>query len=232
MKNMKLYLFPFYFINDLWLVLRNRIHYYFHLEPPKKWKTGNKGDVVLIQGLNARWISLNKIGLSVNKLDYKVHVVKKLENNLKPIAEGTADIAEYIKANDLKNVILIGHSKGAINAIYTLKDSEVAKRIKKVITIAGPFKGNSLCRFTLTARELEPGSIFIKKYNEGIDSKKIVNLYPVIDNMVIPNESLRWDRAINRPIDVFGHIRIVEAKQTIDEIKSILIMRGGDSDEI
>jgi pimeloyl-ACP methyl ester carboxylesterase len=219
---MKWYLFPFYFINDLWLIMRNRIHYYFHLVPSKNWKTGNKGDVILIQGFNGRWVSLETIGSAVHKLGYKVHVIRKLGNNLKPVAEGAADIAEYIKVNNLKNVILIGHSKGAMNAICLLKDPELAERIKKVITIAGPLKGTLLCRFSLIAKELNPESDFIKQYAKCMSSKKIVNLYPLVDDLVLPNENLRWNTVENRQINVFGHIRVVEAEQTIKEIISIL----------
>jgi hypothetical protein len=44
----------------------------------------------------------------------------------------------------------------------------------------------------------------------------------LIDNMIIPNKNLRWDKVVNRQISVFGHIRVLEAKQTVGEIKSIL----------
>jgi pimeloyl-ACP methyl ester carboxylesterase len=219
---MKWYLFPLYFIYDLYLILRNRIHYYFHLEPPKNWKIGSKGDVILIQGFNGRWVSLETIGLAVHKLGYKVHTIKKLGNNIKSITGGASDIVEYIKINNLKNIVLIGHSKGAINAIYLLKEPEVAERIKKVITIAGPLKGTLLCRFSIIAQELNPESEFIKRYTKGVDPKKIVNIYPVIDNMVIPNENLRWDKVVNKKLNIFGHIRLVEARETINEIKTIL----------
>jgi predicted alpha/beta hydrolase family esterase len=223
------YLFPFYFIHDLYLILRNRLHYYFHLEPSKSWKTGNRGDVILIQGLNGRWVSLETIGREIHKWGYKVHIIKKLGNNLKPVAKGAADIAEYIKANDLKNVVLIGHSKGALNAIYVLKNLDIAKNIKIVITIASPFKGIKLCKFHPIARELEPESIFMKHYIKGIDPKKIINLYPSVDSLVIPNKSLEWNKVINKQIDVFGHIRVVESDQTISEIRAILLEQNGFS---
>lgn len=126
------YLFPFYFIHDLWLNLRNKLYYFFHLEPAKSWKIGDKGDVILVQGLNNRWISLKTIGTEIHKWGYRVHIIKKLKKNLKPIIKGAADIAEYIKTNDLKNVILIGHSKGALNSIFLLKNHDTAEKIKKL----------------------------------------------------------------------------------------------------
>jgi len=216
------YFFPFYFINDLWLKSRNKFHYFFHLKPSKKWKIGNKGDVILVQGLNSRWVSLETIGREIHNLGYRVHVVKKLRKNLKLIAKGAADIAEYIETNGLKDVVLIGHSKGALNSIYLLKNPDMAEKIKKVITIASPFDGVVLFKFNPIARELDPESTFIKQYKKGIDPKKIINLYPSTDNKVIPNKSLEWDEVVNKEINVFGHIRVLESKQTLTEIKTIL----------
>jgi len=216
------YFFPFYFIHDLWLNSRNKLHYFFHLEPAKSWKTGDKGDVILVQGLNNRWVSLETIGREVHKWGYRVHIIKKLRKNLKPIVKGSVDIAEYIKINDLKNVILIGHSKGALNSIYLLKNPDIDQKIKKVITIASPFDGIALFKFNPIARELDQESDFIKQYKKGIDPKKIVNLYPSVDRLVIPNTSLEWDEVVNKEINVFGHLRLLESDQTIAEIKAVL----------
>ncbi|HEX9007727.1 MAG TPA: hypothetical protein VF837_00500 [Patescibacteria group bacterium] len=215
-------LFPVYITNEIWLLFRNRIYYKGPLNPPKSWKTGYKGDVILIHGLNGRWVSLKKIGDAARELGFKVHIIKALGYNLKSIPEGAADISEYIKKNNLKNVTLIGHSKGALNAIYVLKDPEIDQIVRKVIIIAGPLKGLFLSRFTPTAGELDSESDFMKQYKKGIDSKKIVNIYPSVDDMVIPNASLQWEEVMNMKIDIYGHIRVVEADETIKEIVSIL----------
>lgn len=176
----------------------------------------------MIHGLNGRWVSLKKIGDAVHELGFKVHIIKRLGYNLKPIPEGAADVSKYIKSNNLKKVILIGHSKGAIDAIYVLKDPEIDQRIRKVIIIAGPLKGLFFSRFTPTAGELDSESDFMKRYKKGIDSQKIVNIYPSVDDMVIPNTSLQWEEVMNMKIDIYGHIRVVEADETIKEIVSIL----------
>jgi hypothetical protein len=228
---MKRYLYPYYFVNDLWLILRNRLLSRFYVNPPKKWKTGNKGDVILIQGANARWISLKKIALSIHKQGYRIHFVKKLKDNSKSVADAVKDVIDYININNLKNIVLIGHSKGAIIAISMLKNPAMDKKIKKVIDIAGPLKGTLLSRFYPSrfypsAKELYPTSDLIKHFNEGIDMKKVVSIYPKIDSMIIPNDSLVGENYENRQINVFGHIRIVETEQTINEIKSILSSLG------
>jgi pimeloyl-ACP methyl ester carboxylesterase len=223
---MRWYLYPYYFINDFWLILRNRLLSRFFVNPPKKWKTGNKGDVILIPGANARWISLKKIALAIYKQGYRVHFIKKFKDNSKPVADGVKDLTDYINHNNLDNVVLIGHSKGAIIAISALKNPEIDKKIKKVIDIAGPLKGTLLSRFYPSAKELYPTSDLIKHFSEGIDMKKVISIYPKIDSMIIPNESLVGKNYENRQINVFGHIRIVETEQTINEIKSILSSLG------
>ncbi|MDZ4228534.1 MAG: hypothetical protein U1E54_04790 [Candidatus Levybacteria bacterium] len=219
---MKWYFYPYYLINDLWLILRNRCLYYLYPNPPKDWKTGDKGNVILIPGTNARWISLKKIALAVHKQGYKIHFVKKLGGNSKPVADAVEDVADYIKDNNLKDIILIGHSKGAIIAISLLKDPAIDKKIKKVIDIAGPLKGTLLSRFYASAKELYPSSDLIKHFGEGIDMKKVISIYPKIDDMIIPNKNLAGGNYENREINVFGHVRIIETKQTVNEIKSIL----------
>ena len=220
---MKWYFFPFYLIDDFWLIFRNRCRYFFRHEPPNDWNTGNNGDVILIHGAHAQWVSLEKIASTVHEQGYRIHIVKKLGTNTKPVVAATDDVADYIKVNDLKDVIVIGHSKGGIVAINLLKDPTVAKRIKKVINIAGPLKGSLLAWVFPSTRELLPSSDLIKHYSQGIDTKKIINLYPRIDNDIIPNKSLLGENCVNKQIDVFGHIRIVEARQTIDEIRSLLL---------
>jgi pimeloyl-ACP methyl ester carboxylesterase len=219
---MKWYLLPFYFIDDFWLILRNRCRYYFRREPPVDWNTGNKGDVILIHGVHAQWVSLEKIATAIHKEGYRIHIVKKLGTVTKPVIAATHDVAEYIKGNNLKDVIVIGHSKGGIVAVNLLKDPTVAERIKKVINIAGPIKGSFMAWIFPSTRELLPSSDLIKHYYQGIDTKKIINLYPRIDNDILPNKNLVGDNCVNKQIDIFGHIRIVEARQTIEEIKSHL----------
>jgi pimeloyl-ACP methyl ester carboxylesterase len=216
------YFYPYYFVNDIWLVFRNRFLYYFSPNPPKKWKNGDKGDVVLIPGANAWWISLKKIAKSIYKKGYRVHFVKKLKNNSKLVLSGVADVAEYIKTNNLNDVILIGHSKGAIIAICLLKNPEINKKIKKVIDIAGPLRGTLLSRIYPSTKELQPSSELIKHFSEGIDMKKVISIYPKIDDMIIPNESLVGENFENRQINVFGHIRIIETEEIIHKLSSIL----------
>ncbi len=219
---MKWYLYPYYFINDFWLMFRNRLLSRIFVNPPKEWQVGNKGDVILIPGANARWISLKKIALAIHKQGYKIHFIKKLKDNSKPVADAVKDVTDYINNNNLKNVVLIGHSKGAIIAISMFKDSAIDKKIKKVIDIAGPLKGTLLSRFYPSVKELYPSSDLIKHFSEGIDMKKVISIYPKVDNMIIPNESLAGENYENRQINVFGHVRIVETEQAINEIKSIL----------
>ncbi len=215
---MKWYLLPFYFIDDFWLFLRNRFRYYFRREPPIDWNTGNNGDAILIPGVHAQWVSLEKIATALHKEGCRIHLVKKLGTNTKPVTAAAHDVAEYIKDNNLKDVIIIGHSKGGIVAVNLLKDPTVAERIKRIINIAGPIKGSYMAWIYPSTRELLPSSDLIKNYLQGIDTKKIINLYPRIDNDIIPNKSLLGENCINKQIDIFGHIRIVEARQTINAI--------------
>lgn len=219
---MKWYLFPYYYLLDLWLILRNRAWYYLKRNPSRNWTLGEKGDVLLIHGANGRWVSLEKIGVVAHEAGYRVHIVKKLGFNAKPVLEEAKIVAQDIKSHEYKNIIVIGHSKGGIIAIELLKDESIAKRITKVINIAGPLKGTLLSRFSPISRDLEPSSPVIAHLYDGVDTQKIVNIYPKYDDFVIPNSNLVSTNSLNKRINIFGHIRVVEDEQTMNVIKAQL----------
>ncbi len=216
------YNWPYYAVIDIYLILRNHVLAFLTPHPPQSWSVGDKGDVILLQGHNAEWVSLKKIGKAIHKKGYRIHFVEKIGSDMKSVPEATKDVEEYIHKNKLENIIVIGHSKGGIIAISLLKNKEIAPRITRIINIAGPIKGMLASSLIPSVSDLVPTSEVISHLEDGINKKKIVNLYPRVDDFVLPNSSLTDDGMINKQIPVIGHVRIVEDKRTIREIESYL----------
>jgi triacylglycerol lipase len=219
---MKWYLIPVYFVGEYVLIVFNHLKYLLLADPPSRWKIGNKGNVVLIQGLNSGWVILKSIGDSLNGQGYRVHVIKDLKTNTIPVLEGCERVKEYINEHRLKDIIVITHSKGGIIGLYLLKDPKVSKRIKKLITIACPFYGSVLAGLMPCAKELVPSSQLIKNALSGVNFKKIFSLYPRVDNHVVPNKNLIPDKVSGKQIDITGHTRILESEETMGEISAYL----------
>lgn len=190
---------------------------------PKSWGEGTKGNMVLLPGLNEKYVFLEKLADFFNNSGYKIHVVKYDPND--KIENITEVVANYIKNMGLKRVILLGHSKGGLVAKYLMDYfPKVNRVIIKSISIATPYGGSLLGYFRIwNSWHLRPGSeilIKVRKKNENLS--KIINIYSRVDNHVIPNRNLVLDGAKNIMVDMVGHTRIVESEETRKIIKNEL----------
>ncbi|MFA6602723.1 MAG: hypothetical protein WCT01_02865 [Candidatus Shapirobacteria bacterium] len=179
---------------------------------PQNWLKGNKGDIVLIPGINEKWTFLGVTGNKLNELGWRIHYpVSHTRETINNIAE---EVENYIRANNLNNVFIIAHSKGGIVAKKLLTKS-IEKRIKKAILLAIPHNGSILAFLPMKGiDELKPNCETLNQINAWNDWGKIVNIYPRWDNHVIPNSSLQLEGAKNIKVNVGGHTRILDDLRT------------------
>ncbi len=116
----------------------------------------------------------------------------------------------YMDARELRDVILIGVSGGAIISFYYLQRLDGWHRVLKFISIGGPFRGSPLAVlafFSKGARQMIPDSPFIQElFEDGVTNiGRIVCLYTKHDELV-PRWSSQLDGANNICIDTIGHV--------------------------
>lgn len=220
---MKSVLLPFYLILEYLLILRLRIEGMLIRKTPSKWNTGTKGNVILIQGVHEKWVFLKSIGDSLNKNGFKVHILKGLGTNTKNIAYGVYLLENYLKENNLKDVFLVGHSKGGIVIKKFLSDSPENTRVKKALTIATPHSGSIFGIIFKSTKEITPKSKLLKNLKFSKENLyKTVNIYSSFDNHVVPNKSLLLEGGNNIKINCIGHTRILKHKGCLDMAVKIL----------
>ena len=188
---------------------------------PKEWKKGEKGTVLILQGIHEKPNFLKTIAKRLHEKGFGILTIysqKETEETIAYLGEKSAKAIDNLKSN---TIFLLAHSKGGLVAKYLMDNyPEINKRINIVITIACPWSGSylGLARFH-NLSQLIPGSIFIKELLKNITNNyKIVNLYPTFDNHVIPNKNLVLEGAKNICIPVIGHTRILEDERTLKEI--------------
>jgi predicted alpha/beta hydrolase family esterase len=184
---------------------------------PQKWLKGNKGDIVLIPGINEKWTFLGVTGNKLNKLGWRIHYpVSHTRESIEKISQ---EVENYIRTNNLKNVFIIAHSKGGIVA-RRLLTKKIEKTIKKAILLATPHRGSILAFLPMKGiGELKPNCETLNQINDWRDWTKIVNIYPKWDNHVIPNSSLKLEGARNIKLDIGGHTRILDDPRTYELIE-------------
>lgn len=191
---------------------------------PAIWSEGDKGDVILIPPFGTNWKFIKNLGEIFHSWGYRVHVISRLDNNIYPIEQAARYVDEYVRERNLKNIILVSHSKGGVIAKYFMDFFPLGERVIKSISVASPYRGTLWAYlWVFNLYEGRPGSSLIKKLNsETKNNHKIVAIFPKIDNHVIPNKNLRLEGATNIQLDIVGHTRILDAKELKEELRKIL----------
>jgi hypothetical protein len=210
----------FGFIAEYILITKKQVESVLFTKSPKNWRYGTKGNVILLPGFAETWVFLNTIAECLNCLGYRIFVVKSLGRNVESIEIGLAKVKKLIKTEDIRAITLLSHSKGGITAKMLLDDPKYSKIIKQSIGVAVPYRGSILGYLHIfSLNQLIPGSDVIKKVNNSsCENTKLINIYPKLDNHVIPNRNLFLEGAKNICIAITGHTRILEAKATVDMI--------------
>jgi hypothetical protein len=204
------------------LMIKNKIYEQIYTNYPSKWNSGTKGNVILIPGWNETWFVLKTIGDELNNSGYKVHVISELKDNKLSVLETLKTVESYIEEIKTKEIILVCHSKGGIVARLLLSKPTTASKISKVFFVSATIQGTWLGYLPfINIKDQTPKSVQeLPLPNSQIH--KIINLYPLLDNIVIPNKNLLLDGAENIQIPVIGHTRILNSSKTIQEIISHL----------
>jgi hypothetical protein len=210
----------FWLLSEYWLILKKQYFSIFNPHPPAQWSQGTHGDVLLIPGWNESWYFLKIIGDALNKEGFKVFTVSALGNNTQSLKKSVQIITEYIDKIDSKDLILICHSKGGIIARVLLSNNKLAGRIKKVFFVSATVHGTLLGYFSVLGLKDQSLSSVKSLPMPTSQISKIINIYPLIDNHVIPNKNLILTGAVNIQLPVYGHTRILDSPQTVSEIVS------------
>ena len=211
-------------IFDFLVHLSAKVSNYIVTNRPPEWEYGKRGDVILIQGFGGTWSYLTKIGNLANKMGYKVHTLPKLKNNIAPVHKCSQILEEYLHENSITKAVVVAHSKGGVIAKYFLVNSKLANRITKVVSLSSPFKGTLLGYLDIfNSKELTPGSKLLQDLEKATTiNKMFVNLYPRVDNLVIPNKNLVLKNAQNIKIDMVGHLRILISDKALKHVEEAL----------
>lgn len=143
--------------------------------PKKELEGEGKGKPIVIV---ERWLSKNVKHIQwksyLEKRGFKVYLANF--SLYKGSFEHSAlELKKYLEKRDLKEVILVGISSGALTSLLYLQEHDGWERVDKFVTIGAPFKGTwtamTLAPF-YSGRQLWPNSKFVKK----IKSLKIKNL--------------------------------------------------------
>ena len=153
----------------------------------------------------------------ISLLGHPVYIVPKLGNNIADIPASAKKVREVIEENNLKNIVIVAHSKGGLIGKYLLLHEDPDKRTKGLIAIATPFHGSSMSKFIplSSVQEVTHESKIIKYLREHSEvNGKIVSIIPSYDNIVWHPKGSYLEGALqNVRVDTAGHVRMTKDKK-------------------
>ncbi len=192
---------------------------YFKRTPPKHYLgyvVHGKAPVVILPGVFMRWAFYKSLTDHISLLGHPVYIVPKLAGNIENIPSSAKKVREVIEENDLKNVVIVAHSKGGLIGKYLLLHENQEQRIQGIIAIATPFHGSSITRFLphSSIRELSRDSKIINYLrNHSEVNGKIVSIIPSYDNHIWHEQGSYLEGAMqNVRVEVPGHHKILKDK--------------------
>lgn len=138
------------------------------------------------------------------------------------IAKNSKLLSDYVTNNNLKDIVLVGASEGAIISLYYLQKLDGWTKVNKFISVGGPFKGFPLARlafFSLAAKQMSANSDFLKDlFNGSIqNTQKIICISSKFDE-IIPSKSSKIEGAINETLRIVGHINLIAFSNDVHKL--------------
>lgn len=192
---------------------------------------GGKPAIVLLPGVLERWHFLRAIGDRLHRAGYPVHAITSLGINRANAPLQAARVAGYLVEHDLRDVVLVAHSKGGLIGKLTMLDRAVADRVRGMVTVASPFNGSPYARFFVdpSIREFSPKHPVIVGLGRERDvNAKIVSIWPAFDQH-IPTTSRLPGAYANIEVPGTGHFRILSSRVVIDAVQRYVgVLERGD----
>lgn len=196
-----------------------------HKSPPEHYLghiINGKVPIVIIPGIFSQWGFMKKIADSLSLLGHPVYLVPQLGYNLYNIPHSSSLVATVIEKENLKNVILIAHSKGGLIGKYTMIHNDKEKRIIGMVSIATPYSGSAMTKILPIepVKELHNDSLIIKDLTaDTLVNKDIISICPEFDNYVWAHEGSYLEGAKNINVTVHGHHAVLQSSFVIEKIK-------------
>jgi hypothetical protein len=186
---------------------------------PDAFHSGTERPVLIIPGIYENWHFMLPLIRAVHAAGHPVHVVTVLQWNKLAVPEAARLVARHLESQDLREVVIVAHSKGGLIGKYAMMGMDGDKRIDRMVAICSPFSGSRYARFMLapSLRAFSPlNAITVQMAREENVNQHISSVFGPFDPHIPEGSVLPGARNIK--LDVAGHFRILGHKDTVRTI--------------
>jgi len=175
--------------------------------------------ILLLPGVYETWHFLETVGRHLNALGHPVHTVPTFRYNLRPISDMALIASDYLVEHDLRDVAIVGHSKGGLIGKTLMLTAVGELRVAAMVAINAPFTGSDYAHLVplRTLREFVPTHQTIQSLAAAVEvNHRITSIFSSWDP-IIPNGS-RLEGATNLELPVTGHFRILDRPALLEAV--------------
>ncbi|ARC56503.1 Haloalkane dehalogenase [Frondihabitans sp. 762G35] len=175
---------------------------------PRVYREGAKAPILLLPGVYESWRTLRWFADVMNRDGHPVVVVPGLAHNRRPIADTAVLAQRILDANDLRDVVILAHSKGGIIGKSMMLDTDASGRIARMVAVNSPFQGSRMARYipTRAFRAFLPTDPLLTRLTaEQEVNARITSVFSDFDGHVPEGSVLPGARNVTVPVD--GHFR-------------------------
>lgn len=189
---------------------------------PKSFRSGTKPALVVLPGVYETWKFMQPLIEEMHGRGHPVHVITALGRNRWPVPRGARHVSDYLAAHDLRDVILVAHSKGGLVGKQVMMDDADAPRVRAMVAAASPFQGSVYGRLMLvpSLRAFSPSAPIIRALGRAsVPNERITSIYGLFDPHIPSGSELPGAR--NVLLETGGHFRILAHPRIPAEISRV-----------
>lgn len=204
-----------YWLHDYVYMTRGALSGVLYRKPPEHYSgyvVDGKVPVIVIPGVLGRWGYIKHLADKISLLGHPVYVVPQLGYNLFSIPQSAQYVSDVLEQENLKNVVIVAHSKGGLIGKYVLMHHNSTHRVVKMVSIATPYSGSAMASLVPIdpIKELHNDSVIIKDMQMNTEvNTLIISIAPAYDNHVWAEKGSYLEGAENHTVDVHGHHKVM-----------------------
>lgn len=197
------------------------------LGKPGPYLSGDLRPVVILPGIWESWAFMTPAIRALHRAGHPVFVLADLGWNSKSVVDTAASVAAFLRLSDLRDVVIVAHSKGGLIGKYAMTFLDGEKRITSMVAVCAPFSGSRYAPYlvlpSLRAFSPRDATTVLLGQDRSVNSR-IVSIFSEFDPHIPEGSALIGATNIRLPIG--GHFRILSDP---DALRSILAAASGHS---
>jgi hypothetical protein len=184
--------------------------------------SGTGRPVLVLPGIWETWAFLRPLIARVHDDGHPVHVIASLRWNGRPVEATARDVAAYVLEHDLRDVVVVAHSKGGLIGKYLMALLDDTHRVDRMVAVCTPFSGSRWATLmplrSLRAFSPRDATTLLLARDRQIN-ERIVSVYGEFDPHIPEGSELPG--AVNVQLEAGGHFRVLAHPRTIGTVLSV-----------